>query len=134
MTSPAPLPDRSDDREPFFSIIDYEVSGVDAQDRFVDESAAIQERWVRHHPGYVSATFFASVGGDRVYNLIEWRSKADFDRFESESDTDGRLAAIASAIDAVPGRVQARMTGAPRFRIVRTVHPGPRFVDGRASA
>lgn len=121
-SEPAPS-ESSDELEPFFSIIDYEVTGHEAQHRLVEELATVQEQWVRSHTGYVSATFFASVGGDRVYNVIEWRSKSDFDRFEAESDTDGRLAAIEAALLAVPGPVEPRMTGAPRFRVVRTVHP-----------
>lgn len=110
----------------FCSIIDYALDGHDAQRELIDAFAALQERWVRFYPGYVSATIFASVGGDRVYNVVRWASEADYYRFEASSDTEGRAAAIEAAVASVSGRVEPRMTGAPRFRVARVVGPGPR--------
>ncbi|MET4427826.1 C-6 monooxygenase [Mycolicibacterium sp. 624] len=110
----------------FYSIIDYTVDGPQAQNELIDAFAEIQRRWVRFYPGYRSAHLLASIDGRRVYNVIEWASRADFDEFESVSDTAGRMAAIESAIAGVSGTATPNMTGPPRFTVARVVHPGPR--------
>ena len=38
-------------------------------------------RWMRHWPGFVSATFHASLDGRHVTNYAQWRTKADFHGF-----------------------------------------------------
>ena len=113
----------------FYSVIDYAVDGTRTQRELIDEFARIQERWVRFHPGYVSATLFADLAGTRVYNLVQWRSAEDFRRFEENSDTAGRIAAIEAALAAVSGTAEPRMTAAPRFTVARKVAPGPRRTD-----
>lgn len=111
----------SDER--FFSIIDYEVDGPTSQQQLIDAFVDVQERWVRSHDGYLSARLLASVDGRRVYNLITWASEEQFRRFEEESDTEGRMAALAAAVEGVSGWAEPRMTGPPRFRQVAEVHP-----------
>ncbi|MFY1686701.1 antibiotic biosynthesis monooxygenase [Plantactinospora sp. WMMB782] len=108
----------------FYSIIDYTVDGPATQEELVAAFAEIQDRWVRFHPGYVSARFLVSLDGTRVYNLVHWATEADYRAFESTSDTDGRLAAIASALAGLTGTAEPRMTGAPHYRLAREVGPG----------
>lgn len=110
----------------FYSVIDYTVDGVETQCRLIEAFAAIQEDWVRFYPGFRSATFLASLDGTRVYNLVHWASEADFRRFEAVSDNEGRAAAIRQALLELPGKAEPRMSGAPRYVVMREVRPGPR--------
>ncbi|APR81908.1 2-hydroxychromene-2-carboxylate isomerase/DsbA-like thioredoxin domain protein [Minicystis rosea] len=112
----------------FYSIIDYAVDGVETQRRLISAFVEIQERWVRFHPGYRSARFFASFDGRRVYNVVHWDSEEAFRQFEKTSDNAGRWAALEAALAALPG-AEPRMNGAPRFKMVQEVAPGPQRVD-----
>lgn len=110
----------------FYSIIDYTVDGPETQHELAEAFAALQKRWVRFYPGYHSARLLASTDGTRLYNVIAWRDEDSFVAFERESDTEGRIAAVQAAVDGVGGRAEARMTGAPRYRLLASVAPGPR--------
>jgi C-6 monooxygenase len=109
----------------FYSIIDYTVDGPDTQREVVEAFAAIQERWVRFHPGYRSARFHVSTDGTRVYNIVHWASEDDYRRFVETSDTEARMAAIQQALDGLSGSAEPRMSGVPTYRVVREVGPGP---------
>ncbi|SEG73849.1 C-6 monooxygenase [Thermomonospora echinospora] len=109
----------------FYSIIDYTVDGPRTQRELVEAFAEIQERWVRFYPGYRSARFHVSVDGTRVYNIVHWASEADYRHFEATSDTEGRMAAIRRALEGLSGRAEPRMSGDPRYVVVREVGPGP---------
>lgn len=113
----------------FYSIIEYAVDGPETQTALVEAFAAIQDRWVRFYPGYVSARFHASVDGTRVVNVVSWASEADYRHFEETSDTAGRLAAIQAALDGLPGEVESLVSANPRYRVVRETGPGPRTAD-----
>ncbi|ARQ69619.1 antibiotic biosynthesis monooxygenase [Streptomyces marincola] len=110
----------------FYSIIDYTVDGPETQKELVEAFAEIQERWVRFYPGYRSARFHVSTDGTRVYNIVHWASEADYRRFVETSDTEGRMAAIQEALAGISGDAEPRMNGAPTYRVVREVGPGPR--------
>lgn len=111
------------DDQGFFSIIDYAVDGEHTQRELIDAFADIQQRWVCFYPGYRGARLFASVDGRRLYNLIEWASRADFEHFERVSDTAGRIAAIEAAVAGVSGTAIPQMTGPPRFTLARVIQP-----------
>ncbi|MEH0973946.1 antibiotic biosynthesis monooxygenase [Micromonospora sp. CPCC 205546] len=113
----------------FYSIIDYTVDGPDTQRELVAAFADVQERWVRFHPGYRSARFHVSTDGTRVYNIVRWASRADYDNFVATSDTQGRMAAIAEALDGLSGKAEARMSGIPTYTVVREIGPGPQKTD-----
>jgi C-6 monooxygenase len=113
----------------FYSIIDYTVDGPQTQRELVDAFARIQERWVRFYPGYRSARFHVSIDGTRVYNIVHWATEADYRHFETTSDTEGRMAAIRAALEGLSGRAEPRMSGDPRYVVVREVGPGPRQDD-----
>ncbi|MGW1253062.1 antibiotic biosynthesis monooxygenase family protein [Streptomyces sp. NPDC002535] len=109
----------------FVSIIDYTVEGgSQAQDELVAAFAPLLEKWVAFYPGYVSARFHVSTDGTRVYNVVTWKSEADYRNFVENSDTDGRMAAIGTALESLTsGKAEPRMTGAPTYRMVRQVGP-----------
>ncbi|MFC4117947.1 antibiotic biosynthesis monooxygenase family protein [Nonomuraea zeae] len=113
----------------FYSIIDYTVDGFDTQREFVAAFAEIQERWVRFYPGYRSARFHVSTDGTRVYNIVHWASEADYRHFVETSDTEGRTAAIAKALEGLSGKAEPRMSGRPTYTVVREVTPGPQRVE-----
>lgn len=113
----------------FYSIIEHAVDGPETQRALVDAFAEIQERWVRFYPGYVSARFHVSTDGTRVYNIVHWASDADYRNFVATSDTDGRMAAIRAAMDALPGKVEARVSANPTYTVVREIGPGPQATD-----
>ena len=113
----------------FYSIIDYTVDGPDTQRELVAAFADIQERWVRFYPGYRSARFHVSTDGTRVYNIVAWASEADYRNFVETSDTEGRMAAIGRALGGLSGRAEPRMSGDPRYVVVREVGPGPQKTD-----
>ena len=109
---------------PFYSIIDYAVDGPRSRSELVAAFVDLQERWVRFYPGYCAARIFASHGGRRVYDVVQWASESDYRHFESTSDTRGRLAAIEAAVGGVSGWAEPRMVGAPWFTPVHEVPPG----------
>ncbi|SNR41365.1 antibiotic biosynthesis monooxygenase family protein [Actinomadura mexicana] len=113
----------------FYSIIDYTVDGIDTQRELVAAFGEIQERWVRFYPGYRSARFHVSTDGTRVYNIVHWASEADYRNFVDTSDTEGRMAAIGKALEALSGRAEPRMSGIPTYTVVREVGPGPHPLD-----
>ncbi|MFI7133681.1 antibiotic biosynthesis monooxygenase family protein [Nonomuraea sp. NPDC050153] len=113
----------------FYSIIDYTVDGFDTQRELVEAFAEIQERWVRFHPGYRSARFHVSTDGTRVYNIVHWASEADYRAFVETSDTDGRMAAIGTALQELSGKAEPRMSGVPTYTVAREVGPGPQLLD-----
>ena len=123
--------DRVNSDNGFYSIIDYTVDGHATQRELVDAFAEIQERWVRFHPGYRSARFLLSTDGTRVYNIVSWASEADYRNFVETSDTEGRMAAIGTALERLSGRAEARMSGLPTYTVDREIGPGPQRLDGR---
>ena len=106
----------------FYSIIDYTVDGPETQREVVEVFAGIQERWVRHHPGYRSARFLSSTDGTRVCALVHWASQADLRQFEESADTADLMEAIQKALDGLSGRVEPRMS---RYTVLREITPGP---------
>ena len=117
------------DTKGFYSIIDYTVDGAETQHELIEAFAGLQEKWVRFYPGYKAAQLFASTDGTRVYNIIHWESEAAHREFERLSDNAARIAAIQSVIDSLKGKAAPRMSGPPRYRLVREVAPGPRPTD-----
>jgi len=118
----------------FFSIIDYTVDGPQTQRELVEAFAQIQERRVRFYPGYRSARFLASSDGTRVYNIVAWASEADWRYFDETDDLAERQADIEQALARLSGAAEPRMSGAPRYTLVREVLPGPATAQATDSA
>ncbi|WP_052852622.1 antibiotic biosynthesis monooxygenase family protein [Streptomyces avicenniae] len=110
----------------FYSIIDYTVDGPSTQAELVEVFAEIQERWVSFYPGYRSARFHVSTDGTRVYNIVHWASEADYRAFVETSDTEGRMAAIVTALEGLSGKAEPRMSGVPTYTVTREVGPRTR--------
>jgi C-6 monooxygenase len=113
----------------FVSIIDYTTDGHTTQQELVEAFAQIQERWVRFYPGYRSARFHASTDGTRVYNIVHWDDETAYRAFVADSDAEGRMAAIGAALAGLSGSAEPRMSGAPTYRVVHEVGPGPQRTD-----
>lgn len=117
----------------FLSIIEYDVDGEQTQHELADAFAAIQVEHVASFPGYVSSRIVASTDGLRLYNLVSWVDEAAYLAFEETSDTAVRMVAIQGALDALGGHAASRMTGPPRYRLLRSVDPAD-LATGRAAA
>lgn len=109
----------------FYSIIDYTVDGPLTQRELINAFADIQERRVRHRPGYRGARFLASSDGTRVYNIVAWDSEQAWRQFDNTDDPQARDADIAGALEKLTGHAEPRMSGAPRYTLLRRVDPSP---------
>jgi C-6 monooxygenase len=109
----------------FYSIIDYTMDGPQTQHELAEAFSEIHKQWVRFYPGYLGARIVASLDGTRLYNIVRWRSEADFRSFVAVSDTQGRMAAIDQALAGLSGKAEARMTQAPHYQLLQAVEPGP---------
>jgi quinol monooxygenase YgiN len=49
------------------------------QDHLVGMLVRATDEFMRHQPGFVSASIHKSIDGTRVTNYAQWRSQADFD-------------------------------------------------------
>ena len=86
----------------------------DRQSALIEAVAAEAERWIRHCPGFVSASFHASTDGREMVNYAQWRSRADYEAFVRHPET----ARLGEAI-----RNAAPLSGpeAGEFQVVRHV-------------
>jgi C-6 monooxygenase len=110
----------------FYSIIDYTVDGPQTQRELVDAFAEIQERRVCFYAGYRGARLLASLDGTRVYNIVGWATEADWRHFDETDDPEQRMADIERALAGLSGTAEARMSGGPRYALMREVPPAPR--------
>jgi quinol monooxygenase YgiN len=51
----------------------------DNQEQLVDLLDKATTQVIRHRPGFISANIHASLGGTRVVNYAEWRSRNDLE-------------------------------------------------------
>lgn len=101
----------------FTQVVEFQVA-PDRQDALISALTAEVGRWVRHRPGFVSASFHASHDGARVINYAQWRTEADFRAFTADPENEG----IAAAIRGVGGVIGPHAT---HCRVVRVIVPGP---------
>ena len=117
----------------FVIILEYTVEGPEQQRQLVEGLAALGKRWVRFHPGFLSARFHISTDGTRVVNFVNWASEEDYRNFLANSDTEGRIAAIEEVLANVSGNVSSPLDSAnptiPGFTVYRTVEPSPQEVE-----
>jgi heme-degrading monooxygenase HmoA len=99
----------------FTQIVEFEVA-PERQHDLIAALAAEVERWVRHRPGFLSASFHASHDGKRVFNYAQWRTEADFRAFVADPNGEH----IASAVRGIGGVTGPRAT---HCRVVRVVSP-----------
>lgn len=118
----------------FFSIIDYTTDGPETQQELVEAFAEIQQRRVRSYPGYRWARFLASADGTRVYNIVAWASEADWRHFDDNDDLAERQADIEQALSGLSGTAEPRMSGSPRYTLMREVRPNPTMAPATGNA
>jgi heme-degrading monooxygenase HmoA len=54
------------------------------QQPLIDAISSEIERWVKHCPGFISATFHKSLDGTKVANYAQWKSQADWQAFTKD--------------------------------------------------
>lgn len=104
--------------ETFTQVVRFDVA-PERQEALIAAIVAEVERWVRFQPGFVSATFHASLDGQHVLNYAQWASEAAFRAFTQHPESK-RLSAAIRAVgpDAGPHGMQ--------YRVVRSVDaPSP---------
>lgn len=99
----------------FTQIVRFDVP-ADRQLELIDAIADEVERWVRHRPGFISSTFHASFDGKHVVNYAQWKSKADFEGFTHDPETEH----LQKAIKAVASSLKPH---AIHCRVVRSITP-----------
>jgi heme-degrading monooxygenase HmoA len=51
------------------------------QQPLIDAIVSEVDRWVKHCPGFISASFHKSLDGTNVANYAQWQSQADWQAF-----------------------------------------------------
>ena len=99
----------------FTQVVRFEVE-PDKQAALIAAIVAEGARWVRHRPGFVFSTFYASLDGRHVLNYAQWRTEAEFEAFTADPEGERLGEAIRAA---GPG-------GGPHavaYRVIRAVTP-----------
>lgn len=93
----------------FVALVVIQVDGQATQRTLVDMLARDVEAWVRHCPGFLSATYHMSVDGTQVVNYAEWSDEAAYrESFDLNPDKE----AMRKAIRELPGVLDGpKMTG-----------------------
>jgi heme-degrading monooxygenase HmoA len=93
----------------FTQVVRFDVS-ADKQIVLIEAIAAEVERWVRHKQGFVSSSFHASLDGEHVLNYAQWESKADFEAFTHDPETERLQQAIKDVAPSLkPHAIQCRV-------------------------
>jgi quinol monooxygenase YgiN len=103
------------DDDIYVVIVQFSVSPADIQALIADHGAQV-EAWVRHSPGFISASYHASEDGQRMVIYAQWRSRADWEACMKRPEQSG----ICDAIEAAG----ADLFEARGYRVVRTVGAG----------
>ena len=81
----------------FTQIVRFNV-GAGKQRALIDAVASEVERWIRHRPGFISASLHASDDGKHVMNYAQWKDKASYEAFLDDAEGEKLLEAI-DAVD-----------------------------------
>ena len=54
------------------------------QQPLIDAIVSEVDRWVKHQPGFISASFHKSLDGTKVVNYAQWQSQADWRAFTQD--------------------------------------------------
>lgn len=77
------MPTISEASKLFTEIIEFTVE-PEHQQPLIDAIGGEVERWVKHCPGFISATFHKSLDGTKVANYAQWKSQADWQAFTKD--------------------------------------------------
>jgi len=101
----------------FVQIVQFDIES-DEQEPLIAAIVGEVERWVRHRPGFVSSTFHASLDGRHVMNYAQWRTRADFEAFTADPETE-RLGRAIHAAGSTGGHHTIQ------YRVARIVDAAP---------
>jgi quinol monooxygenase YgiN len=62
-----------------YTLINVFTVDPEDQQRLVDILVETAERWVKHLPGFISASFHKSLDGTKVTNYEQWKDRKSFE-------------------------------------------------------
>lgn len=68
----------------FTEIVVFTVE-PEQQQQLIDAIVSEVDRWVKHRPGFISASYHKSLDGTKVVNYAQWQSQADWQAFTEDS-------------------------------------------------
>ena len=74
-----------------YTLINVFTVAPENQQQLVDTLIETTERWVKHLPGFVSASFHKSLDGTRVVNYAQWKDKAAFELMGQNPEVRARM-------------------------------------------
>ncbi len=80
------MPAISESSTVFTEIVVFTVE-PEQQQALIDAIVGEVERWVKHRPGFISATYHKSLDGTKVVNYAQWLSQADWKAFTEDSQS-----------------------------------------------
>lgn len=89
---------QSDDT--YIELVSFETEDAAMQRLLVNALAKQVDGWIKHIPGFISASFHVSNDGKRVFNYAQWQSRAAWEIFAA----DARRALIRDAVKAIDAR------------------------------
>ena len=78
------MPKISEASNVFTEIVVFTVE-PDHQQPLIDAIVREVDRWVKHCPGFISASYHKSLDGTKVVNYAQWQSEADWKAFTQDS-------------------------------------------------
>ena len=64
----------------FTEIVVFTVE-PEQQQALIDAIVGEVDRWVKHSPGFISASYHKSLDGTKVVNYAQWQSQGDWQAF-----------------------------------------------------
>ena len=77
------MPTISETSNLFTEIVVFTVES-EHQQLLIDAIVGEVDRWVKHCPGFISASYHKSLDGTKVVNYPQWKSKADWLSFTQD--------------------------------------------------
>ncbi len=77
------MPNISETNNVFTEIVVFTVE-PEQQQKLIDAIVGEVERWVKHCPGFICATYHKSLDGTKVVNYAQWKSQADWQAFTKD--------------------------------------------------
>jgi C-6 monooxygenase len=84
----------------FVAIVTFPTDGPATQRALVELATGGVQDWIRHVPGFLSATYHVSADGGRVVNYAQWASE---EAYRGSFAADPRAAELRAALSRLPG-------------------------------
>ncbi len=78
-------------KDNLYTLINVFTVEPEHQQQLIDTLVETTEQWVKHLPGFVSASFHKSVDGTRVVNYAQWKDKAAFELMLQSAEVRTRM-------------------------------------------